>query len=209
MYINEIEVNSSIAIKVADKLSLDTEVIELSKDSEFKYILCNPIIHEGKVLQFPDVKVTVEYTDVKKHRHYVFDGLKILYHQQKNVYVISSTNPGLLVNRRGAFRVSLLDTGFISVDGSIYECYIRDISETGIGITTKFKADKLGIGESTQVSFDNKVTGKHYNIKCRIVSIRELSDDRYVYGCILEISRNEVSSLVRDVQRYNLATKRR
>ena len=117
--------------------------------------------------------------------------------------------PGKSQNRRGAYRVPLTNLGNVRSGLMEYECYVRDVSETGVGILTRFRIDEIKVGQTVTVSFDNSITAKHYNVKCRVVSIRELAEDRYVYGCVLEEKRNDIIALVNEVQRYNLACRRR
>lgn len=204
MFINELEVGSKVALVCSeghDKRTFYASIVEVSKDKNA--ILIEAITYNDKVVNFDVGQFVIEASLGKKAVIFKID--KIATVRQKGVvyHIIQSATNAEPVNRRDAVRVGIGAPCTLKYGPrrTLLNCYVKDLSHTGIGFTLKELVD-INVGDEVSATFkygDNRVIFKIY---AKVVRINwDNTRGNLTVGAELKSLSHEVKELIMAIQR--------
>jgi len=165
----------------------ETKLVDIVGDC----LLCEPIMHEDKAVNFklPGLKTELRIFDKGAGKLYSWRELdiKLGYYRKKTLcQLLYLKSEPVVINRRSNYRQ------FVGINGKVVyfrypprDVVIRDVSNTGIGFIIEKKAE-FGIGKFVNVSFNDEDGRYKFDLKCQIVREREMENGKYEYGCLVD-----------------------
>jgi hypothetical protein len=204
MYINEVEKKTKINIEASDgekTLTFDTTVASPKNAADLavldeirkakpgaKYTVLDPIRREEKLVNFvSDYVISHMVAIIDGHKPFIWRSVSIVnmrLPEYGSVHIVLSNREGVAYNRRQNYRVALDCDGAIRLRTqereSLYNVFVKDVSESGIAFITK---DRLGLerGSSCTVEFEN--SGQSFHIEAVVIRVEESGNGRYTMGC--------------------------
>ena len=177
----------TIKVKRDDAVAdFDTTLIDIVGDC----LLCEPIMHEGKAVNFkaPGLKTEMSLFDVNAGKLYCWKepDIKLGYYRKKTLcQLIYLTSEPIEINRRANYRQ------YVGIPGKVVyfrsppkDIIIRDVSNNGIGFLSEKKGE-YKVGKMVNVSFVDEDGRYKFDLRCQIVRERELENGRFEYGCFV------------------------
>lgn len=151
-----------------------------------------PMPEDGKAYQFNEIKIR----NIK-----TAEGA--LYHE------ITCKQEGTAINRRGACRVWLGETGTarIGLSRNTIDIIVKDISISGIAFVCDKDVD-VPDGAIVNITFRDSVSRNRFELSAIVVRNEEMEKSRIIYGCKLNQESNVVAKFVNDKQREKLRASR-
>jgi hypothetical protein len=175
------EVTVNFTLKDGKEYSFPSKIIYKNN-----FVFIDVIKFNGNILNFKDTKIFVSILISNfDERPVLFQKCFLETVKSKNFigYAVHSLIDGIEVNRRGAFRMYLGVNANIVVgeNSNTSEAIVKDISYSGIAITSYKKIDF--VGKKIRITFDDKFLNYHFDLIATMVREIEISEDKYVYGC--------------------------
>ena len=209
MFIDDIPIGSKVKIIYFDN-SYDTYVLQLQQGKSIHYTMLKPIEIDGKVIRFPNQGVTAEY-ETEDSGVYRFKPEKIANINFKGVeYLIFVSNSDeKMFNRRQEFRTEFTEPGMVQVGSNtkVYDCFIHDISRSGISLKLFDSCPRTIIGTDVTISFKSSTRDFVYKLNGTIVrTVNEI--DHVLLGIQLKDVNTAWLALVNLNERRSLKVRR-
>ncbi len=166
----------------------ETELFEIVGDC----LLCEPILHEGKAVNFRAAGVKTELNVIDRNSGKLYSwrelDIKLGYYRKKKlcqlIYVKCEPKE---INRRNNYRQYLGIPGKVTPKrGTPMDIVIRDASNNGIGFITEKKQDTFNPGKMIKINFSDEDGKYKFDLNCKIVREREMENGMHEYGCMVE-----------------------
>lgn len=191
MMIHEHKAGSHVKVYQPLKLNefLETEILDpVDKDPTY-HCVCESIQKDGKYINICAPGLIAEVTDVDTGRCYKYPVYKCGHISWKGIvyFAIMSRDDISPHNRRSEFRIEMFTSGDVQIrtNTKVRPCYIRDISQSGLGFTIlKEYVNEIAVGDYVSVSFTAKHDNQIRHVNGVIVRIVESAnrEDVYVVG---------------------------
>lgn len=211
MTINEIASGSSITLEASlgsSKIEFESVLLApLEKQNGAIFGAIIPIIKQSdKILTFNGVKVKAIVTNIDDNRVYNFNIVKFVRstYEGGQCYIILSPDNIKPINHREAVRVPYCKECVLQVGEhkKALECYVRDVSQTGISFSCAANSFKYKVGEEVSAQF--KIDGNPVKISAKVVrGLTEKGTNRDVIGCSLNREYPVINKLVCKLQTRN------
>lgn len=166
-------------------------------------LLLTPIHIDGKIVGFPP-NFTVNLHYPEEGQLFCWNDITVravrfrghIYHS------VAINGDAVVLNRRGAYRVFIGETKFIShrnhVDTRLYEVFLRDISETGMCYMSK---DHFEVGRAVTLQL-RLANGHELDLRAKILWKRENPNraTTFLYGCKFTEKNKFLNSYLMNVQ---------
>ncbi len=151
-----------------------------------------PLPDEGKAFQFNEIKIR----NVKTAEGELF-------------HEITCKQEGIAVNRRGACRVWLGESGTarVGLSRNTIDIIVKDISISGIAFICDKDVD-VPDGAVVNITFRDTVSRDRFELSAIVVRNEEMEKSRIIYGCKLNQESNVVAKFVNNKQREKLKASR-
>lgn len=212
MFIKEILPESEVILTCRlgkEKRSFTTKVIASHKDENS--IIVEAIRHNDTVINFDIDDMVLEFqVDKSKAVMFKVDKIQNIVIKGKTYHLIKSDSDASPVNRRGAVRVPLGVACELKYGPkrTKIDCYVHDISSTGISFTIKTEAD-INRGDELNCSF---VYGENRtNFKIFATAVRAVRDEKTGYlivGAKFKSSSDAIGKFVMELQREEAQRRR-
>lgn len=215
MYINELK-NSKLKITaIVAKQSIDFDVNQVlnikNKDKKIldkiskkvPYIIINPIMVSGKMLNFSSNKIISKITATVDNMIYEWNiivrNVQLPY-SKKSYHIVFSEKNVKPINRRNNYRVWLGYTSIIQINSNrkTDEAIVKDISAGGVGIIID-KNMMANIGDTVHLVFNEPSNNIKFNLSAIIVRKENISG-KIIIGCRFNKISSEIEKYVNKKQ---------
>lgn len=215
MFIDELDSNAQLKIVVSvgkQTLEFDSTRLNLKVNTkESHYICATPVMIEGKPVSFKSEQVKILCIQSIHNGMIVqwIHGFSIVLTRTDNTlcYFISCTSNVKPLNRRSAYRVSLMMDGQMSLQRSGENFNVRstivDMSIYGIGLTVPGSTD-VKERDPLIVRFMDEPLKKNFSIRCVCVRVDTLANGYKRVGCRMAVESSSISSYLSEKQRQAL-----
>lgn len=186
MKLYEINENASLTLTVSNaNSSLEYEAVVAMKVQNF--LLLEPILHEGKMLNFdaPGVNIKVFYvTDDGKPLMWQCCSMKNTNYSGKRYHVLYSKEDGRKLNRRDTYRLFLGVKGHLLVEETheTFDVTLKDISEGGVGfICSDTNLHIKDIGRF-RLSFQDNDRRMSIHLSGNVIREKDIDNKRRLFG---------------------------
>ena len=128
-------------------------------------------------------------------------------YNQKLHYKVTAFAEGFENNRREAFRLYVGCGGIaqLGLNKSAAKLLVKDVSETGFSFLSEKEIESI-LNMPVRLVFNDM----EYNISLMGIIVRKVKIDeqKYLYGCRLSVTNNQLSRYINDKQRQNMANGR-
>lgn len=175
----------------------ETEICEPVDKDPTGHCVCKPIIVNGSYVHLNLSSLIAEITDTETNRVYRYEIEKSgnINWNGTVYYALVSHKDSKPYNRRKEFRVEFVTMADIQIkaNSKVRSCYVRDISQTGLGISIrKDSGCEFDIGDKVSISFTCNPGDRMYHVSGEIVRCVESDVDGEIL--IVGISLDEASS---------------
>ena len=211
MKLNELTIGSTAKIKVTkDKNSMefDTIVADVCEKSLgiFSGLFVPLIRVDDKVLSFNNCTLEFLVVNAEDNREYKFHITQMSRQEYKgeSYYILLSADDIKPINHREAVRVEYCEDCILQIGANkkALECFVRDISVTGISFAFPIGEFKYRIGDAVSAQF--KIGENPIKVSAQVV--RSFIDDeaqREIIGCTLSRPYHPINKLVYKLQTRN------
>lgn len=208
MKIVDIEEKSELQIDVycnTQKIFFNAEV----KFSAFDAVFIAPIKEDGKMLDFNAGNLIIHTTvQMPGDQPVIFRDcvVKGVRYKDEVYHMITSTRMGAKLNRRSRYRIPLGYTGSVRIGShkGIINVVIHDLSTSGFSFTCE-KSRYDVIGDNVKLVFIDSHEDIKFTLNGEIVREQEWTEDRVLYGCVLEGSNNMIDYYIAKKQRQTVS----
>lgn len=160
----------------------ETEICEPVDKDPTGHCVCKPIVIKGSYVHINVGNLIAEVTNTEDNRVYRYDVEKSGTINWKGTvyYALVSHKNSKPYNRRKEFRVEFVTMADIQIktNSKVRSCYVRDISQTGLGISIrKDSGCEFGIGDNISISFTCNPCDRMYHVSGKIVRCVESDID--------------------------------
>lgn len=175
----------------------ETEICEPVDKDPTGHCVCKPIIINGSYIHISVGSLIAEITNIEDNRVYRYEIEKNGTINWKGTvyYALVSHKDSKPYNRRREFRVEFVTMADIQIktNSKVRSCYVRDISQTGLGISIrKDSGCDFDVGDKVSISFTCNPSDRMYHVSGKIVRCIDSDIDDEVL--IVGISLDETSS---------------
>ena len=151
-------------------------------------LVCEPILHEGKIINFaiPGLTHEVQVFDKQDKKLYAWRNVEIkagYFKKNTLCHLFYLNSLPVEINRRGNYRQ------YLGIEGDVFPFHktpvpviIRDISNNGVGVIAWDRGD-LEVGLEVRVVFKDCDGKYNFALKCVIVRERKNENNRWEFGC--------------------------
>lgn len=181
--------------------------IELINDSK---VLLEPILLNGQILSFNNPAVIINIIVYQKNekpliwKHCKIQTIKDF--TGKKHYYVYTPHEGQEHNRRNNYRIYVGNKGEVALgdNTSVQECFVKDISRTGIAIVTnKANIDANLINTPIRLSFFDYDLNYDFHLTGEVIRINE-KDNKLTLGCKFTKEYNQIDKYLIKKQREEL-----
>lgn len=190
MKIQEILPDSKINITVTrndTSANLSTTMVKALADC----ILVEPFRHDGNMVSFDAADLHIELVATRQGEiPYMWKNVKIekVTYDNQVYQCIKSGTLGVKLNRRGAFRVFVGESGSViyAKNKERYSVTVKDVSSSGVGVLVNKRDDiPFEIGSGLAVIFSDDSLNQDFELVTKIVRRVELEENgQILYGCM-------------------------
>lgn len=207
MQLAELPVGANILFNVSihkHDLEFPSEVIEVHDN----FILTKPVMSKGKVVGLggEGVSVGLAYLKNEKKPPVVWKGIgcSVVKVKGRVLYKVVASGAGFEMNRREAFRL------FVGIDGiarvgtnrRAMNVILKDISATGFAFVVEHEIENA---DNAAVRLVFKDFDRSYDLTGFIVRTVKAEEDKYVYGCRMNMKNQLISHYINMKQRQMLS----
>lgn len=213
MLIGEVPVGSGVQVTVGiglQTMEFSSKVAEVHEGC----VYIEPILKDDKMLGFSTkgLVLTMIVTDVEGGRAWQFANIKmrnIKTREDKLFHEVSCKTEGKAINRRGACRVWIGESGVASagLGTPAFDVTVKDISISGIAFICD-KDQDIPVGNVVHINFRDEAANTRFDVSAIIVRSEELERSRVMYGCKLNQESAAISKYVNEKQREKLKAAR-
>jgi len=213
MLISEIPVGAGLRLTVGiglQTMEFSTKVAEVYDDC----IFAEPILQNSKMLGFGSkgLVLTMIITDADEGRAWQFSNIKVRNvkkHDGALFHEVSCKTEGKAINRRGAVRVWIGETGSASVGFSreSFDIIVKDVSVNGIAFICSNDIE-VHEGNVANITFKDPSSNTRFEVSAIVVRSEEMEKGRMLYGCKLNQENTAISRYVNEKQREKLRAAR-
>lgn len=189
------------------EITLDT-VAKERETKEVNTLLCEYLLHEGKILKCSEGLCKVEIYNPDTKRTYCFRDIKAVNLKDEGLLLLSKSRVKPIENRE-AFRLSCgygCDIRLKSHSG-VTKGTVHDISYTGVSCIIPRDSTKPEIYEPTSISITDDYTKNLHKVTGHVVRIDEdYSDDKILVGVKIDNERS-VQDIIGSIQKRALKTR--
>jgi len=161
----------------------ETTVVEIVGEC----LLCDPIMHEGKAVNFkaPGLKTEISVFDKNAAKMYCWRDLdiKLGYYKKKTLcQLVYVTGEPVVINRRACYRQYVGVSGKVTYFRKPMDVIIRDVCNNGVGIVSHEKGE-FETGKTITVNFSDEDGKYKFELKCQVMRERQMDNGNYEYGC--------------------------
>lgn len=208
MHITEIPVNSPVVITASignNSLNFNSKMVDINENNILIEIIRN---EEGQPISLASDKINVDlsyFVDPEKPP-FVWHNVKANYVRKNNTpyQQIVQTADAKRENRRGAFRLFVGETAFVSMvdKQSALQVILKDISTTGFGFIYQ---EELELNKFCRISCT--IDNQKIVLSGNIVRKQVADNGNIIYGCRLEHFSKELEKFINTKQREELRKK--
>lgn len=174
----------------------ETEICEPVDKDPTGHCVCKPIVINGSYVHINVGNLIAEVTNTEDNRVYRYDVEKSGTINWKGTvyYALVSHKNSKPYNRRKEFRVEFVTMADIQIktNSKVRSCYVRDISQTGLGISIcKDSGCEFDIGDKVSISFTCNPGDRMYHVSGEIVRCVESDADDEIL--VVGVSLDEAS----------------
>lgn len=163
----------------------------------FDFCFLEPIYVEGKLVDFSSKEFVKNLVIIKEASPYAWQKVAVFnmsLPKAGRVHVVASARQELPHNRRGSFRIRILQPGELAIIDTeiVRSVVVNDISATGVGLMVKNMAN-IQVGSRINISFFDE--GRFY-LNATVRRIKQLAVDRYIVGCEFDRQSESVAQYV-------------
>lgn len=189
------------------EIALDT-VAKERETREENTLLCEYLLHEGKILKCSDGLCRVEIYNPDTKRTYCFRDIKAVNLKREGLLLLSKSKVKPIENRE-AFRLSCgygCDIRLKSHSG-VTKGIVHDISYTGVSCVIPKDGTKPEVYESTSIAITDDYTKNLHKVTGYVVRIDDTySDDKILMGIKIDNERS-VQDIIGSIQKRALRTR--
>lgn len=151
-------------------------------------LVCQPMMHEGKIINFAISGVTHEVNIFDKDvgKLYAWRNIEIkagYYKKTTLCHLIYLNSVPVEINRRNNYRQYIgIDCKAEVFHRPVVNVVLRDVSNNGVGFVAAERA-YFEVGRMVKVSFSDEGGRFKFDLPCEIVRERELENGSIEYGC--------------------------
>lgn len=209
MKIVEIQAGAAIVMQI----SMNGQTIELPTVSvtvQDGALVTEAIRINGKLLGLDNSAIHVNLMCIRENKApIIFKNVKctMITYNQKLHYKVTAFAEGFENNRREAFRLYVGCGGIaqLGLNKSAAKVLVKDVSETGFSFLSEKEIESI-LNMPVRLVFNDM----EYNISLMGIIVRKVKIDeqKYLYGCRLSVTNNQLSRYINDKQRQNMANGR-
>ena len=208
MHITEIPINSPVVITASigkNSLNFDSKMVDINDKNILIEIIKN---EEGQPISLASDKINVDlsyFADPEKPP-YVWHNVKANYVRKNNTpyqQIVQSVD-GKRENRRGAYRLFVGETAFVSMvdkPGNL-QVILKDISTTGFGFVYN---EEIELNKFCRISCT--IDNQKIVLSGNIVRRQKAENGNIIYGCRLDRFSKELEKFINTKQREELRKK--
>lgn len=203
MYIGALPQNSPCTLFVqnsqGNSVRLDTTIIAIENQFSIRLQVCT---YKEKPINMHGFKCTLEITHDGGFYAFELDNIKLIRESSVIYYVAQCSKESRRKNRRAAVRVPVGSNTVLHIGTKIIsDCYVRDISGTGISFSVP-KNEQINIGDRFYTAFKYKWDETLHQVKGFVVRVEELENGNYKHiGCEFSGIYPGIDKLVAEIQR--------
>lgn len=181
--------------------------------SQQEFLFVNPIIYDGKVVNFQSDEVTIDVVYVGEDgKPLIWEkcNIKNLVYGGKKYHVLYSKRDGMRLNRRGTYRQYLGVKGTLQIDETreIREVIVKDVSEAGVGFVCEdMKLHVTDIG-NFHLNFQDKDSRLNVQLRGKVVREEDVDETRRVFGAVVKGCNIPLGEYVAKKQKDEIARRR-
>lgn len=208
MHITEIPINSPVVITASighNSLNFNSRMVGINENNILVEIVRND---EGQPISLASEKITVDlsYFPDPEKPPFVWHEVKVNYVRMNNTpfQQIMQSSDGKKENRRGAFRLFVGETAYLSVvdNPAAIPVILKDISTTGFGFIYQ---EDLPIKKFCRISCT--IDNQKIVLSGDIVRKQVAENGNTIYGCHMDRFSKELEKFINKKQREELKKK--
>lgn len=192
----------------------ETIVLPSLEKNPTNHLICRPV----SALELTITKRTCLIAEITKPdtgRVYRYNIEKhgIIKIKNETYFAIISSDDVNEYNRRKEYRVSFINEGCIQIGphSKAIDCYIRDISPNGVGLSIDKSVNFKGkVGDEVSVNFIDNKSKECYRVIGNIQRIEDLGEKskQYIIGCSVGQKTQRWNNLINREQRIELRNRK-